>query len=199
MALLLLKPRNIPNIITGLRILLVVPFLWLLLEERYGAALALFVIAGASDALDGFLAKYYGWTSDLGGLLDPIADKLLLMGAVLTLGWMGELPLWLVALAVLRDLIILSGALAYHFLIERFQAAPLLISKLNTLAQLILVCAIIINYGLDPLPEWLLDTFIDLTAVTIVWSGTAYIWRWGLHAWQSARRRLRSSQRNHAP
>jgi cardiolipin synthase len=98
MASLPVKPRDIPNLITGLRILLVAPFLWLLLEEHYGAALLLFVIAGISDALDGFLAKYYGWTSELGGLLDPIADKLLLMGAILALGWLNELPGWLVML-----------------------------------------------------------------------------------------------------
>ena len=159
MASLPLKPRDIPNLITGLRILLVAPFLWLLLEERYGAALLLFIIAGISDALDGFLAKYYGWTSELGGLLDPIADKLLLMGAILALGWLNELPGWLVALVILRDIMILGGAVAYHLLIDRFQAAPLMISKLNTFMQLTLVCTIIIHYGLISLPAWLLAGF----------------------------------------
>ena len=173
------KPRDIPNLITGLRILLVAPFLWLLLEERYGAALTLFVIAGVSDALDGFLAKYYGWTSELGGLLDPIADKLLLMGAILTLGWLNELPGWLVALVVTRDLVIVGGAVFYHLRVERFHAAPLMISKLNTLMQLTLVSAVIIHYGLTSLPTWLLTGGIYLTALTTVWSGAAYVWRWG--------------------
>ncbi len=183
-----LEPRDIPNLITTLRILLVVPFLWLLLEERYGPALALFVIAGVSDALDGFLAKYYGWTSELGGLLDPIADKLLLLGAILALGWLNELPGWLVALVIGRDLVIVGGALAYHLLVERLQAAPLMISKLNTLTQLVLVCAIIIHYGLIPLPEAVLDTLIYLTALTTIWSGAAYVWRWGWLAWSKSRR-----------
>ena len=187
MASLPLKPCDIPNLITSLRILLVAPFLWLLLEERYGAALLLFVIAGISDALDGFLAKYYGWTSELGGLLDPIADKLLLMGAILALGWLNELPGWLVALVILRDILILSGAVAYHLLIERFQAAPLMISKLNTLIQLTLVCTIIIHYGLIPLPAWLLTGLIYFTALTTFWSGAAYIWRWGYRAWHCIR------------
>lgn len=187
MASLPLKPCDIPNLITGLRILLVAPFLWLILEERYGAALLLFVIAGISDALDGFLAKYYGWTSELGGLLDPIADKLLLICAILALGWLNELPGWLVALVILRDLMILGGAVAYHLLIERFQAAPLLISKLNTFMQLTLVCAIITHYGLIPLPAWLLTGLIYSTALTTLWSGAAYIWRWGYRA----RRRIR--------
>lgn len=182
-----LKPRDIPNLITALRILLVAPFLWLLLEERYGPALALFLIAGVSDALDGFLAKYYGWTSELGGLLDPIADKLLLLGAILALGWLNELPAWLVALVIGRDLVIVSGALAYHLLVERLRAAPLLISKLNTLTQLVLVCAIIIHYGLMPLPEAGLNTLIYLTALTTVWSGATYVWRWGWLAWRKSR------------
>ena len=193
MASLIFKPRDIPNLITGLRILLVAPFLWLLLEECYGAALALFVIAGVSDALDGFLAKYYGWTSELGGLLDPIADKLLLIGAILALGWLRELPGWLVALVIGRDLVIVGGAVAYHLRVERFHAAPLMISKLNTLVQLALVCAVIVHYGLTPLPGWLLTGTIGLTALTTVWSGAAYVWHWGRLARRWTQNPTRSS------
>lgn len=182
MAPLLLKARHIPNLITGLRILLVAPFLWALLEERYSTALLLFVIAGVSDALDGFLAKYFGWTSELGGLLDPIADKLLLIGAILALGWLNELPGWLVALVILRDLLIVCGAISYHMLIERLEAAPLMISKLNTLVQLMLVCAVIVHYGMIPLPEILLTGLIALTAITTVWSGSAYVRQWSQRA-----------------
>jgi cardiolipin synthase len=198
MAPLPFKPRDIPNLITGLRILLVAPFLWLLLEERYGAALLLFVIAGLSDALDGFLAKYCDWTSELGGLLDPIADKLLLIGAILALGWLRELPGWLVALVIARDLVIVGGAIFYHLRVARFHAAPLMVSKLNTLMQLALVCAVIVHYGLTPLPAWLLTSAIYLTALTTVWSGAAYVWRWG----RLARRRTQNSPRSssdHAP
>ncbi len=178
------KTRDIPNLITGLRILLVPPFLWLLLQERYEAALLLFVIAGVSDALDGFLAKRFGWTSELGGLLDPIADKLLLLGAILTLGWLHELPVWLVLLVIARDAIIVVGALCYHALIERFQASPLIISKLNTLLQLTLVFVVIVSYGMIPLPAWLLTGLIYLTALTTCWSGAAYMWQWGRRAWR---------------
>lgn len=185
-----LKARHIPNVITGLRILLVAPFLWSLLEEQYGTALLLFSIAGVSDALDGFLAKYFGWTSELGGLLDPIADKLLLMGAILALGWLHELPGWLVALVILRDLIIVSGAISYHLLIERFVAAPLMISKLNTLLQLILVCAVIAHYGVISLPAWLLTGLIYTTALTTIWSGTAYVWQWSRRARNPRQQRI---------
>ena len=184
------KPHDIPNLITGLRILLVAPFLWLLLKEHYGAALVLFVVAGISDALDGFLAKYYGWTSELGGILDPIADKLLLLGAILALGWLHELPGWLVMLVLVRDALIVGGAIGYHFLIARFQAAPLIISKLNTLLQLTLVLVVVANHGIMPLPTWLLETLIGLTTLTTVWSGVAYVWRWGHDAWR---------QRHHPP
>lgn len=182
-----LSTRNIPNLITSLRILLVPPFLWLLLQERYEAALLLFVIAGVSDALDGFLAKHYGWTSELGGLLDPIADKLLLVGALLTLGWLNELPHWLVALAILRDIVIIIGAISYHLLVEPVQGNPLLISKVNTLLQLTLVFAVIIHYGLLPLPSWLLTGLIYATALTTVWSGITYVWRWSRKAWDTTR------------
>jgi cardiolipin synthase len=188
-----IRPSDIPNLITGLRILLVAPFLWLLLEERYGAALLLFMLAGVSDALDGFLAKYYGWTSELGGLLDPLADKLLLIGAILALGWLNKIPGWLVTLVILRDMVIVGGAIAYHMRVERFHAAPLMISKLNTFMQLTLVCAVIVHYGLTPLPTWLLTAGIYLTALTTLWSGAAYVWRWGGLARRKAERLADSS------
>ncbi len=190
-----LKTRDIPNLITSLRILLVPPFLWLLLQERYGAALLLFTVAGVSDALDGFLAKHYGWTSELGGLLDPLADKLLLIGAILALGWLRELPVWLVALVILRDVVIVTGAVSYHLMVERVQASPLLISKLNTLMQLTMVFVVIVHYGMMTLPSWLLTGWIYVTALTTVWSGAAYVWQWGQRAWSTARVRSDSSQR----
>ena len=111
------------------------------------------------------------------------------MGAILALGWLNELPGWLVALVILRDLLIVGGAVSYHLLIERFEAAPLMISKLNTLVQLILVCAVIVHYGMIPLPNILLTGLIVLTALTTVWSGAAYIWQWS----QRARSRRRST------
>ncbi len=181
-----MKTRNIPNLVTSLRIILVPPFLLVLLKEHYSIAFLLFVIAGVSDALDGFLAKHYGWTSELGGILDPIADKLLLVGAILVLGWLRDLPIWLVALAILRDLIIVTGAIGYHLIIERVQASPLFISKINTLVQLLLVCIAIVSHGLISLPPWLLKTQVYITALTTVWSGAAYVWQWSHQAWNTA-------------
>ena len=182
-----MRPRDIPNLITVMRLLLVAPILWLLLQNNYIGALGLFVFAGVSDLVDGFLAKTYSWTSELGGILDPLADKLLLVGTLLVLGWQGELPAWLVGLAIGRDVIIVSMAVLYHYLIEPFKAEPLLISKLNTLLQLALVTTVIFSKVVI-LPEALLLMLIYATALTTLWSGSAYIWEWGRRAWFKGRR-----------
>lgn len=183
-----LKLHNLPNLITALRILLTAPIIGLLLKERYGEALVLFFIAGLSDGIDGFLAKRYGWTSRLGGFLDPLADKLLLMGTILVLGWQGLLPTWLVMLVVLRDVVIVSGALSYRYLIGPFQAEPMLISKINTLFQLGLVLAVIFDLGAMPLPPLLLALGVYLTGLTTLLSGIGYVRAWGRRALQEARR-----------
>ncbi len=169
--------------------MLVAPILWLLLQARYGEALLLFMIAGFSDGVDGFLAKRYGWTSRLGGILDPLADKLLLMGAVLVLGWLGDLPIWLVALVILRDLVIVIGAISYHFIIEPVEATPLLISKLNTLMQIVLVIAILFHKGVVSLPESLVTGLIYCAALTTLLSGVAYVQGWGERALEKSGRK----------
>ena len=129
-----MRLEQIPNAISVARIILVGPTAWLLVNERYGAAFVLFLVAGASDALDGQLAKRFGWQTPLGGLLDPIADKLLLVVSFLCLGWLGELPAWLVGLVILRDLVIVSGATAYHFRVGPFEAEPMPPLKLTVVA-----------------------------------------------------------------
>ena len=103
-----MKASDIPNLITAFRFLLVPPVVLTLLNERLGTALILFFIAGFSDALDGYLAKRNNWSSRLGALMDPLADKLLLVSCFVSLGWLGWIPPWLVALVVLRDLVVYS-------------------------------------------------------------------------------------------
>ncbi|HXH03086.1 MAG TPA: CDP-alcohol phosphatidyltransferase family protein [Candidatus Competibacteraceae bacterium] len=190
-----MEPRHLPNLISLLRILLVVPSLWLLLRQRYDATLALVVVAALSDGLDGFLARRYGWSSRLGGILDPLADKLLLIGLFLVLGWLGELPWWLVLLALGRDLLIMGGALAYHLLIAPLQAQPLLISKCNTLLQMLLVLSVLVHHALLPLPPALRVALELATAVTLVWSGAAYVILWGRRALIIAGGRERHDER----
>ncbi|MGD8312017.1 MAG: CDP-alcohol phosphatidyltransferase family protein [Gammaproteobacteria bacterium] len=179
-----MKARDIPNIITLFRFLLVPPVVVLLLKQQFASALVVFGIAGFSDALDGFLAKHYGWTSRLGGLLDPLADKLLLLGCFITLGWLGLIPWWLIVLVVVRDIVILTGAVVYNFLIEQLEAAPSPVSKLNTFTQILLVLAIMFAEGIQALPDLWLDVLLYSVLVTTVWSGIGYVWSWSRRAWQ---------------
>jgi len=133
------KARDIPNIISIIRILLVLPFVVLILRQEFTWALVLFFVAGVSDGIDGYLAKHNNWTSRLGSILDPLADKLLLVSSFITLGWLNILPVWLVAAVLLRDLAIISGGLAYHVLVGRYEMEPTIVSKLNTFFQIMLV------------------------------------------------------------
>lgn len=183
-----MKARDIPNLITVFRFLLVPPVVLLLLERRFGLALLLFGVAGFSDAVDGYLAKRYAWSSRIGALLDPLADKLLLVSSFITLGWLQLLPLWLVGAVILRDLVIVSGALVYHFRIERLEAAPTLVSKLNTLAQILLVIAIMFSQAVHELPFLWMDALLYSVLVTTLWSGMDYVWRWSRLAWRKGAR-----------
>ena len=173
-----MKPQDIPNVLTVLRILLTVPVTWLLLSRQYSSALLLFAVAGISDGLDGYLAKRYGWESRLGSLLDPIADKLLLVLSFLALGWVELIPLWLVALVIVRDLVIVSGAVYYHFQVEPLEAAPSLLSKLNTLVQILLVILVVCDAGPLPLPDVLVDGLMWTVLATTLASGVSYVVVW---------------------
>lgn len=179
-----MRARDIPNIITAFRFLLVPPVVILMLQDRFAAALVVFGVAGFSDALDGFLAKRYDWTSRLGGLIDPLADKLLVVSSFLTLGWLGWIPVWLVVLVILRDLVIVAGAIFYHLRIERLEEAePTIVSKLNTAAQIFLVLAVMFSLGVQTLPAIWIDILLYSVLVTTLWSGFDYIWIWGRRAW----------------
>lgn len=177
--------RDIPNLITVMRLLLAPVAAGLLMAGDYGWALGVYVVAGASDGVDGFLAKRYGWQSELGGLLDPLADKLLMVSAILALAAEGLLPGWLVAVVVLRDVVILAGATAYWYLIGPFQAAPTAISKINTGVQIALVLFVLAT-EVARLEADLMPLFL-LTVVMASASGVDYVARWGLRAWRASR------------
>jgi len=184
-----LGPSDLPNIISLARLLAVPPVIILLLAQEFGWALLVFAAAGLSDGLDGLLAKRYGWQSRLGGMLDPLADKVLLVACFVTLGAMALLPLWLVVLAVLRDLFIVTGALLYNFRIEELEAAPTRISKLNTLLQILLVVLTVADAGPAPLPEWIIRSLILACLATMVASGVQYGWIWSRKAARKGWRR----------
>src|SRR5258705_549167 len=127
------SPRHIPNIISAIRILLVAPIAVALADRQLVTTIILFGVAALSDAADGFLAKRYSWQSELGAVLDPAADKLLLVTLFITLAYMKLVPRWLMAAAVARDVIIVLGALLYRYWVGPLNLRPSVVSKFNTL------------------------------------------------------------------
>ena len=134
---------QIPNAICLLRIALIIPIVTALNAGHSRLALALMFLAGLSDGLDGYLAKRFQWRSRVGGILDPLADKLLLVSVFIALAWVGLAPGWLAAIVIFRDIVIIAGAIAYQVLIGPVEPAPTRISKLNTALQLIFIVFII--------------------------------------------------------
>ncbi|MCC5861097.1 MAG: CDP-alcohol phosphatidyltransferase family protein [Gammaproteobacteria bacterium] len=170
--------RHLPNLICILRMLLVAPIVLLLLHGDWLAALLLIGVAGFSDGLDGFLAKRFGWQSRLGSMLDPAADKLLLVALFVTLTWLGLVPLWLTALVVLRDVLISGCSLAYNALVEPLTAQPSLISKFNTVLQLAFVLAVITLQAFGWPPALVVEVLGAGVFVTLMVSGFDYIMTW---------------------
>ena len=174
--------RHLPNALTLARIALVLPLGWCLIERRNEAALVLALIAGFTDALDGFLAKRFGWESWLGGMLDPLADKLMLVVTFGLLAMHGELPAWLFGLVVVRDLVIIAGASAYYVLIGPVSAQPTMLSKLTTLLQVLLVLACLLRLAWDWSLPGLEAVLIWSAVAATVGSGLHYVWVWGRRA-----------------
>jgi cardiolipin synthase len=168
---------NLPNLITLARLLAVPLAIWLILEERYGVAFWVFIGAGLSDALDGYIAKRFDRRTRLGAMLDPAADKALLTGVYVTLGIVGQLPGWLVFLVVLRDALIVLGFALVHATAAPKRFEPLYISKVNTLMQLGLV-AFVLARGVGITAAPVKSLLIAAAAATTVLSGLSYLVRW---------------------
>jgi cardiolipin synthase len=180
--------RHLPNLITALRIALVWPVFWLISKGEFATALLIAAFAGATDALDGFLAKRFGWQSRLGGMLDPLADKLLLLAAFLALTVVGALPPWLLLIVIGRDLLIVCGAVAYHNLIGAFEAQPSRLSKLTTLTQILCVLAELLRLSWIPGLPGESATYVVTAALTVI-SGLHYVLAWSVRAWQTLQQR----------
>lgn len=179
----------LPNAITITRMVMALPLLWLLMNGHYPQAFWLALLAGASDALDGFIAKRFGWRSVIGGVLDPIADKLLLSVCFFGLWWSGHLPSWLVAVVLIRDLVILFGAYIWWRLVGSFKPAPSGISKMTTLAQIVLIALVLAHLAsFDIAQAWVPPLMLATAAMTLV-SGGDYVVRYGLRAWRAKRSR----------
>ena len=185
-----MKSKDIPNLISWLRIGLTLPIVWLLFTDQFIAAMILFAIAGLSDALDGFLAKHYRWQSRLGSILDPLADKCLLLAIFLSLTWLGLLPSWLLWSVLARDVLIVSGGLLYHHYLGQFDLMPLWSSKINTLLQISLALMVISQqYLMLPQLAVMIDVGIWLVLASVINSGTEYSVIWGLRAWRTIKAR----------
>jgi cardiolipin synthase len=172
---------SIPNLITLARILLVPVVVWAITAGEMQFAFLLFVAAGISDAVDGFLAKRFGMTTELGAYLDPLADKVLIVSIYLSLGFVGAIPLWLVILVVSRDIMIV-GAIMLSWLVDRPVAVkPLLVSKVNTAAQLMLACLVLAALAYRWNVEPVLTFLMALVAVLTLLSVGFYVAEWVRH------------------
>ncbi len=156
------------------RMLTVIPVVWLIATERVQAAFWLFLAAGISDVIDGYIAKNFNSKTDLGAYLDPIADKVLLNGIYVALGLVASLPVWLVLLVISRDLLIVAGVILIQRRDPLFRARPLLIGKINTFAQIVLAAVALAHFGgLVDLAELVQALIVAVTATTLL-SGAGY-------------------------
>ena len=168
--------RHLPNLLTILRLVLVPVIAGAILRRDDGVALALFLSSALSDLADGYLARRFGVTSRLGALLDPVADKASMFSATVLLAWQGHLPWWLAVAIVLRDVVIVGGALAYRRLRGTLRIAPTRVSKINTALEFgVLLAVLAVGAGWLPGGAWLQAAF-GIVLATVVASGAQYVW-----------------------
>jgi cardiolipin synthase len=175
--------RHIPNLICLVRLALIWPIATALYGGRYGVVLALLMLAAISDGLDGYLAKRFNWISDLGKVLDPAADKLLLVTVFVESTWLGLVPWWVTAAAVARDVMIALGALVYRVWFGPVRGRPTIISKINTAAQLLYLASVMLGAAIGFPPYGVLRALALTVFVTIVLSGLNYVHAFTRRAW----------------
>lgn len=168
----------LPNAISIMRIALILPILVLFVNDEFGWALGLFLIAGLSDGVDGYLAKKYGWATRLGAFLDPAGDKLLVAWSYGTLAYLGHIPVWLAVIVIFRDVVIVAGSFMYHYLVRRLDGEPTQISKLNTALEFVFLVFVMSKAGFG-WPDDITITVLGASVlVTVVISGYDYVWNW---------------------
>ncbi|MBM38307.1 MAG: CDP-alcohol phosphatidyltransferase [Woeseia sp.] len=170
--------KFIPNVISAIRIALVLPILFMIKNGNFGFAIGLFLLAGLSDIIDGYLAKQFNWRTRLGALLDPVADKLLVASLFIILAYSEHIPLWLAVAVILRDVIIILGAIAYNFLVGPVQGEPTRVSKINTALQLLFLLFALSRAGFGWPNDVLLTIMSVVVLATVIISGIDYIWSW---------------------
>ena len=176
--------KHIPNALTLFRLGLIVPFVFSLFDHQYKDAFYIFIIAGLSDGLDGWLARCFHWQSFFGSFVDPMADKLLVAASFISLALLGSLPWWLVVLVFLRDFTISMGVLAWYWFIRRkLDFEPTLLSKCNTTLQLVLVTLCLFELAYFRFSAYLITSLIYLTAITTLITYLHYLWIGCHKAW----------------
>ncbi|MBB5209453.1 CDP-alcohol phosphatidyltransferase family protein [Chiayiivirga flava] len=179
--------RQLPNAITLLRVASVLPLTFAIDRGAHVLALAVASAAALSDALDGFLARRFGWQTALGSLLDPIADKVLLTGCFVALWSAGAVPGWLLALVLGRDAVIVAGALAYHRFVAPVSGDPTWLGKVTTALQLGFVLLQLLDRAGLGVPVAVLDAGLVMVALATLASGIDYVVRWGMRALRDGR------------
>jgi cardiolipin synthase len=172
---------SIPNIITLARILTVPLIVWAITSGEMRGAFFLFLAAGVSDAVDGFLAKRFNMASELGAYLDPLADKALIVSIYVSLGIADLIPRWLVILVVSRDIMIIGAVILSTLLGTPMAVKPLLVSKLNTAAQIVCACLVLASLAFNFNPGLALPLVMGLVAILTLLSIGFYVAEWMRH------------------
>ncbi len=189
---------HIPNIITVFRIFLVPMVIWLMLDGLMQTAFLLFIVAGMSDGLDGFLAKRFGWETELGAYLDPLADKALLVSIYVVLGQFSHLPVWLVITVVSRDILIIGAILLSMLLARPVPMRPLMISKTNTVGQIVLAAMVLGDLGFELGLEKIVAVLVWVIGGLTILSAATYLVNWLAHmaSYEEPRQTVRRPARN---
>ena len=177
--------RHLPNLITALRFLLIPVLVLLLIEQRYVTAFAVFIVSAISDLADGVIARRWNLRTRLGAIADPLADKLTMLAVTLVLASQALIPVWLAVAIVVRDVVIVGGAVAFHFIVGRVEMAPSWLSKFNTVLEFCVLSALLADAAQAIEVTALLPPLFVLVMATILGSGAHYVWVWGRRAWRS--------------
>ena len=175
--------RYLPNLITIARIFSMIPLVWFMLEKNYEYALYIAILASFSDMLDGYLARRFDWEGKLGRILDPIADKFMMLCCYLLFAVQGLIPNWLLIIVLARDIAIITGGVFYHYAILKVdQEKPSMLSKFNTAFQLLLIVVLLSHYSVFQFPLVFINTLIYLVTFFTVSSGLHYVYFWSKKA-----------------
>lgn len=170
---------NLPNIISVLRLVAVPGVAWLILQQRWEAACWLFLAAAVSDGIDGLLARWLNQMTQLGAALDTIADKALGVVTLVMLTQAGAIPLWVTLAILLRDSIIVLGALSYRGLAGHLDIHPTWLGKTHMFAEFVLLTVVLAGLGgLLAVDAWLTPLFVSVFVIAVI-SGVQYVWIWG--------------------